>query len=134
MQHQHWFPRMFADMAVRAIPWFVFAFVVVVSGFLTVVYPFPVRPVVPWLVGQVVRQRLVQLPLDLVVRAVEQAIHTVFDTVAAATGGDQCFGIAGGRRPAVLVQEVLDLPPRVGEGDNFLIVRMLDGIAHDVAP
>ena len=83
---------------------------------------------------QVVRQRLVQLPLDLVVRAVEQAIHTVFDTVAAATGGDQCFGIAGGRRPAVLVQEVLDLPPRVGEGDNFLIVRMLDGIAHDVAP
>ena len=59
---------------------------------------------------QVVRQRLVQLPLDLVVRAVEQAIHTVFDTVAAATGGDQCFGVAGGRRPAVLVQEVLDLP------------------------
>lgn len=126
--------RMFADMAVRAIPWLVLAIIVIIGGLLAVVHPNAVRTVVPWLVGQAGGgQRGVKALFDFVVCVAEQVVLASFD-VSTAAFREQCLSVGISGASAMFLQERLDLPPRVGDGADLVIVGMLDAVVHVCSP
>lgn len=119
-----------ADMAVCAVPCFVLVGIMMVGWFLTVVHPFAVRTVIPWLVGQIVGvQRDAKTLFDFVVRIAEQVVLACFDASIAAFR-EQCLGVGVRRASAMFLQKRLDLSPRVGDGADYLIVGMLDAVVH----
>ena len=119
-----------ADMAVCAVPCFVLVGIMMVGWFLTVVHPFAVRTVIPWLVGQIVGvQRDAKTLFDFVVRIAEQVVLACFDASIAAFR-EQCLGVGVRGASAMFLQKRLDLSPRVGDGADYLIVGMLDAVVH----
>ena len=121
-------------MAVRAVPCFVLAIVVIIGGLLTVVHPFTVRTVVPWSVGQAGGgQRGVKALFDFVVCVAEQVVLACVDAPIAAFR-EQCLGVGVRGASAMFLQERLDLSPRVGDGADLVIVGMLDAVVHVCSP